>query len=89
MTWTVRVHDAAKQLKAIPRDRRQRILDDIVVLAEDPFQGLVKPLKGRNTKASTAKPRAAIASSSDQSTRRYGGSARSPAAQRGDVQVRN
>jgi mRNA-degrading endonuclease RelE of RelBE toxin-antitoxin system len=48
MTWTVRVHDAAaRQLKAIPPDRRQRIVDDIVALAEDPFRGLVKPLRGK------------------------------------------
>ena len=48
MTWTVRVHDeAAKQLRAIPPDRRKRILDDIVVFEEDPFQGLVKALKGK------------------------------------------
>jgi len=48
MTWTVRVHDAAaKQLKAIPPDRRLRVLDDIVALGEDPFRSLVKPLKGR------------------------------------------
>jgi hypothetical protein len=55
MTWTVRVHeDAAKQLKAVPPDRRKRILNDIVALEDDPFRGLVKPLKG--------KCRAAIAS---------------------------
>lgn len=48
MTWLVNIHhDAAKQLKAIPPDRRQRILDDINELAEDPFRGLVKPLKGK------------------------------------------
>jgi len=48
MTWIVNVHrDVVKQLKAIPPDRRQRILDDINELAEDPFRGLVKPLKGK------------------------------------------
>lgn len=47
MSWAVNVHrDAAKQLEAIPRDRRERILNDIHELAEDPFRGLVKPLKG-------------------------------------------
>jgi mRNA-degrading endonuclease RelE of RelBE toxin-antitoxin system len=51
MTWTVRVHeDAAKQLKAIPADRRKRILDDIIAFEEDPFRGLVKPLKGKENK---------------------------------------
>jgi mRNA-degrading endonuclease RelE of RelBE toxin-antitoxin system len=48
MTWDVKVHrDAAKQLEAIPPDRRKRILNDIDELAEDPFRGLVKPLKGK------------------------------------------
>jgi mRNA-degrading endonuclease RelE of RelBE toxin-antitoxin system len=47
MTWTVLIHAAAaKQLEAIPPDRRRRILDDLTALEEDPFQGLVKPLKG-------------------------------------------
>lgn len=51
MTWTVRLHDAAaKQLKAIPADRRKRILDDVFALEEDPFLGLVKPLKGKEHK---------------------------------------
>jgi mRNA-degrading endonuclease RelE of RelBE toxin-antitoxin system len=49
MTWNVHIHDnAAKQLKALPPDRRQRVLDDIAVFEEDPFRGLVKPLKGNN-----------------------------------------
>ena len=47
MTWAVRVADeAAKQLKAIPPDRRKRIMRDLRELAQDPFRGLVKPLKG-------------------------------------------
>ena len=51
MTWLVNVHhEAAKQLKAIPPDRRQRILAGINDLAEDPFRGLVKPLKGEEHK---------------------------------------
>jgi mRNA-degrading endonuclease RelE of RelBE toxin-antitoxin system len=51
MTWNVRVHrDAAKQLEAIPPDRRKRILNDIDELAQDPFRGLVKPLKGKENK---------------------------------------
>jgi mRNA-degrading endonuclease RelE of RelBE toxin-antitoxin system len=51
MTWHVKLHDgAAKQLEAIPPDRRKRILDDIAELAEDPFRGLVKPLKGKEYK---------------------------------------
>lgn len=51
MTWTVRVHeDAAKQLKAVPPDRRERILDDILAFEEDPFRGLVKRLKGKEHK---------------------------------------
>ena len=51
MIWNVKVHaDAAKQLEAIPPDRRKRILDDIDELADDPFRGLVKPLKGKEYK---------------------------------------
>jgi mRNA-degrading endonuclease RelE of RelBE toxin-antitoxin system len=51
MTWIVHIHDgAARQLKAIPPDRRQRVLDDIAVFEEDPFRGLVKPLKGKEHK---------------------------------------
>ena len=51
MTWLVNVHrEAANQLNAIPPDRRRRILDDINELAEDPFHGLVKPLKGKQYK---------------------------------------
>jgi mRNA-degrading endonuclease RelE of RelBE toxin-antitoxin system len=38
MTWIVHIHDsAAKQLKAIPPDRRQCVLDDIGVLEANPL----------------------------------------------------
>jgi mRNA-degrading endonuclease RelE of RelBE toxin-antitoxin system len=48
MTWRINVHrDAAKQLEAIPPDRRERIMNDIRELADDPFRGLVRPLKGK------------------------------------------
>jgi mRNA-degrading endonuclease RelE of RelBE toxin-antitoxin system len=48
MTWHISVHNAAaKQLEAIPPDRRKRILDDVRELAEDPFRGLVKALRGK------------------------------------------
>jgi mRNA-degrading endonuclease RelE of RelBE toxin-antitoxin system len=51
MTWIVHIHGgAAKQLKAIPPDRRQRIIDDIAAFEEDPFRGLVKPLNGKDHK---------------------------------------
>jgi mRNA-degrading endonuclease RelE of RelBE toxin-antitoxin system len=51
MIWRVNVHrDAAKQLESIPPGRRRRILNDIDELAEDPFRGLVKPLKGKDYK---------------------------------------
>ena len=51
MTWRINVHRAAaKQLEAIPPDRRKRILDDVRELAEDPFRGLVKALKGKMNK---------------------------------------
>jgi mRNA-degrading endonuclease RelE of RelBE toxin-antitoxin system len=48
MTWLINVHsDAARELEAIPPDRRNRILNDIREFANDPFRGLVKPLKGK------------------------------------------
>ena len=51
MTWIVQIHDgAARQLKAIPPDRRQRVVDDIAAFEADPFRGLVKPLKGKDHK---------------------------------------
>jgi mRNA-degrading endonuclease RelE of RelBE toxin-antitoxin system len=51
MIWHVKVHgEAAKQLELSPPDRRKRILNDIDELAEDPFRGLVKPLKGKEFK---------------------------------------
>jgi len=51
MTWLINVHrDAARQLEVIPPDRRNRILNDIRELADDPFRGLVKPLKGKTNK---------------------------------------
>jgi mRNA-degrading endonuclease RelE of RelBE toxin-antitoxin system len=51
MTWRINVHRvAAKQLEAIPPDRRKRILADLRELQEDPFRGLVKPLKGKRHK---------------------------------------
>lgn len=51
MSWTVNVaNEAVRQLKAIPPDRRERIVRDIRELADDPFQGLVKPLKGKGYK---------------------------------------
>jgi len=51
MNWYLSLaHAAAKQLKAIPPDRRERILADIGELAEDPFRSWVKPLKGKEYK---------------------------------------
>jgi hypothetical protein len=53
MTWTVHIHDgAAKQLKAIPPDRREHVLDDVAAFEVDPFRGLVKPLKGKEQQGS-------------------------------------
>jgi len=51
MRWTVHIHDgAARQLNALPPDRRQRVLDDIAEFEADPFRGLVRPLKGKQHK---------------------------------------
>jgi mRNA-degrading endonuclease RelE of RelBE toxin-antitoxin system len=51
MNWIVRLHEnAAKQLNAIPPDRRRRIISDLTAMEADPFSGLVKPLKGKELK---------------------------------------
>jgi mRNA-degrading endonuclease RelE of RelBE toxin-antitoxin system len=51
MNWRVHVHDGvARQLEAIPPDRRARILSDIAELAADPLCGWVKPLQGKHHK---------------------------------------
>ena len=51
MNWNVRLADeAVKQLRAIPPDRRKRILDDIQEMEDDPFRGKVKPLLGKELK---------------------------------------
>ena len=50
MTWRINVHrDAAKQLEAIPPDRRKRIMND-TALADVPFRGFVKALNGKKFK---------------------------------------
>jgi hypothetical protein len=71
MTWAVRVHeDAAKQLKAIPPDRRKRILDDVVALEEDPFRGLVNLSGAKSIRAGFVRFPAATASFSSQPMQR-------------------
>src|ERR1035441_8334022 len=72
MPWIINVHrEAAKQLSAIPPDRRERILNDIDELVEDPLRGLVKPLKGKaHTGHYRKRCRAATASYSSPSMRR-------------------
>jgi mRNA-degrading endonuclease RelE of RelBE toxin-antitoxin system len=47
MTWTVRLSKtAAKQLTKAPRDQRDLILKRLDEMADDPFRGDVKLLKG-------------------------------------------
>ena len=47
MTWDVRLSKtAAKQLSKAPRNYQDLILERLVEMAEDPFRGDVKPLKG-------------------------------------------
>jgi mRNA-degrading endonuclease RelE of RelBE toxin-antitoxin system len=47
MTWTVRLSkSAAKQLDNAPRDQRDLIIKRLDEMAQDPFRGDVKPLKG-------------------------------------------
>ena len=47
MTWTVRLSkSAAKQLDSAQQDQRDLILKRLNEMAENPFRGDVKPLKG-------------------------------------------
>ena len=51
MAWTIRLSlEAEKQLSELPRDRQMIIGRAIDRMREDPFQGNVKPLKGRKWK---------------------------------------
>ena len=48
MLWTIRLSpEAEKQLSRLPRDRQQMIANSIDRMRNDPFQGNVKPLKGK------------------------------------------
>ena len=48
MLWTVRLSpEAEKQLSRPPRDIQQQIGSAIDQICRDPFQGNVKPLKGK------------------------------------------
>src|SRR5580692_10637839 len=77
MTWTVHIHDAAaRQLETIPPDRRKRILDDLFAFEQDPFRGLVKPLKGKEHKGKYRKV-----------SGRDGGRSRDSASERADISV--
>jgi len=49
--WSVRLaRDAEKQLKKLPPDRQELILRHLREMRADPFQGDVKPLKGKEWK---------------------------------------
>ena len=51
MAWTIRLSlEAEKQLSKLPRDRQMIVGRAIDRMTEDPFQGNVKPLKGREWK---------------------------------------
>ena len=51
MPWDIRLsREAEKQLIGLPRDRQEMIRKAIDRMSEDPFQGDVKPLKGKNWK---------------------------------------
>jgi mRNA-degrading endonuclease RelE of RelBE toxin-antitoxin system len=48
VTWTIHLSpEAAKRLRALPRDHQQTISRAIDRMQSDPFQGDVQPLKGR------------------------------------------
>ncbi len=47
MTWDVRLSKtAARQLSKVPRSYQDLLLERLDEMAEDPFRGDVKPLKG-------------------------------------------
>ena len=51
MAWTIHLSiEAAKQLSGLPRDRQELIGSAIDQMREDPFQGNMKPLKGKKWK---------------------------------------
>lgn len=51
MPWLVRLSaDARKQVDRLPADRQAQLLRALREIAEDPFRGDVKPLKGREWK---------------------------------------
>lgn len=48
MSWTIRLSkEAAKQLKGLPADRGKLLRQRLRAMADDPLQGDVKPLKGK------------------------------------------
>ena len=51
MLWIIRLSsEAEKQLARLPRDRQEVIARSIDRMRSDPFQGNVKPLRGREWK---------------------------------------
>jgi mRNA-degrading endonuclease RelE of RelBE toxin-antitoxin system len=51
MPWLVRLStDAGKQVERLPADRQDQLLRSLREMAEDPFRGDVKPLKGRKSR---------------------------------------
>lgn len=51
MAWTIKLaKDAEKQFKKLPADRQTLILKYLREMRENPFQGNIKPLKGKEWK---------------------------------------
>jgi len=51
MLWTIRLSpEAERQLSRLPRDIQQQIGNSIDRMRNDPFEGNVKPLKGKQWK---------------------------------------
>jgi len=51
MLWTIRLSpEAERQLTRLPRDIQQQIATAIDRMGNDPFEGNVKPLKGKQWK---------------------------------------
>ena len=56
MSWTCRLSkDAVKQLRRLPRDRRQQLAQAIEEMAEDPTGGDVRPIKSGKFKGALRK----------------------------------
>jgi len=56
MSWTVRISkEAAKQLRRLPRDRKEQLREALNEMEEDPLRGDVRPTKSGRFKGALRK----------------------------------